>query len=806
MNNTFFSANPFNLIQNQELIVRPNLFGLNYTTTTTITPAVSEDYQHLPEILFVTSYPPRECGIATYSLDLMNAIKDKFGESFSLKVCALECQDCKHQYPEEVKYVLQTADFEQYEEVARQINADCNIKMVFVEHEFGLFGGTYGDYLLYFLAQIDKPIITTFHTVLPNPSASRKEVVRAIVEMSESVVVMTKNATNILENDYGVSAKKIALIPHGTHLVSSSDNLAKKAEKNLKGRKILSTFGLLGSGKSIETALEALPAIVEEFPNVMYLIIGKTHPSIVKNEGEKYRNFLYAKVDELKLKDNVRFINKYLSLNELLEYLQMTDIYLFTSKDPHQAVSGTFAYAMACGCPVISTPIPHAKEFLDGAGVIVDFQDAKQLANATIHLLSDANLLHEMKLNALHKINPTAWQNSAISHLELMLQNLNNQDIKLKYTLPEISLAHINRLTTSDGMIQFSSIATPDLATGYTIDDNARALIAVTKHYQLTGEHTDLTLIETYLNFIIYCQQKDGSFLNYVDEHGRFFEKNKDENLEDANGRAIWALGEFISYHHLFHSDMIEKATVAIEKTLKYIPKFHSPRAIAFSIKGLYHYDLVVNKPDTLQLITTLADNLISKYRGVSGNDWQWFEEYLTYANSVLPEAMLYAYLSTGSKLFRTVAKSSFDFLLSIIFRQEKIKVVSNIGWHLKGQATNQFGEQPIDVAYTVLALGVFYDTFKEETYKVKMEIAFDWFLGKNHLHQTVYNPCTGGCYDGLEEKHINLNQGAESTVSYLMARLTMEKYFNDDLILTENHQLYQNENNLQLFEALAHS
>ena len=522
-----------------------DLYGFQNPFGNRIIPMPIQLAKPLPEILFITSYPPRECGIATYSQDLMNAIKEKFGQSFSLKICALEAKEGNHVYPDEVKYVLQTTDLEQYDDFARKINADKDLNLIFIEHEFGLFGGEYGDYLLQFLVRIDKPVITTFHTVLPNPDMKRKAIVQAIVALSDGVIVMTKNSAAILEKDYKISTEKIAIIAHGTHLVSAcGNNKEKKTKFNLENRLVLSTFGLLSSGKSIETALDALPEIIKKFPNVMYLIIGKTHPSVVKNEGEKYREFLQEKVENLNLQDNVRFINRYLSLPELLEYLQLTDIYLFCSKDPHQAVSGTFAYAMSCGCPIISTPIPHAKELLnDGAGIIFDFQNSKQLSKETIKLLSNEALLKEIRLNALHKISPSAWQNAAIAHVELLQKYLGKKAVSLKYNLPEISLSHIKKLTTHEGMIQFSAISMPDIDSGYTLDDNARALIAVTKHFQLTGELSDIHLIETYLNFIIFCQQYDGSFLNYVDDEGHFFAKNSDENLEDFVSYLTTAFG-----------------------------------------------------------------------------------------------------------------------------------------------------------------------------------------------------------------------------------------------------------------------
>jgi glycosyltransferase involved in cell wall biosynthesis len=790
-------ANIFPIYNNSLIVYKEalnNIGGFNFFKMPTVEKSNLALFakKELPEILFITTYPPRECGIATYTQDLRNAIQEKFGHSFSLKVCALNAKETEYNYPNEVKYTVQTDEEEQFIQLANRINADKNIAMIFLQHEFGLFGGENGNYLLKLMAHLKRPITTTFHTVLPNPNSKLKKVVRKIVDCSDSVIVMTKISAALLKSDYGIANQKITVIAHGTHLVTSDETSQNKSKIHLADRIILSTFGLLSEGKSIETAIEALPKIIERFPNVIYLVIGKTHPEVLKRDGEKYRNSLYEKVFDLGLQNNVRFINRYLSLQELMDYLQRTKIYLFTSKDPNQAVSGTLAYALACGCPVISTPIPHAKELLDGAGINFDFQNSEQLAEATIKLLFDPKLLKQMRLNALHTISPTSWQNAAIAHIELTKSSLAKRKVELKYELPKISLDHIKRLTTKDGMIQFSQIATPDIESGYTLDDNARALIAVSKHYELTGDVADLELITTYLDFIIFCQQEDGKFLNYVDKDGNFFLKNQDENLEDSNGRAIWALGEFCSYQHLFCEKLIDVAKIALQKALSAIVDFRSPRAISFAIKGLYFYNLEKESVIIKVIITQLADNLVSKFRGVSDKNWKWFENYLTYANSLLPEAMLYASMSTGSILYRKIAKTSFDFLLSIIFRDNQIKVISNQGWHHKDKNANDFGEQPIDVTYTILALNTFYKSFNEEGYLEKMETAFNWFLGKNHLHQIVYNPITGGCYDGLEEHHVNLNQGAESTVSYLMARLVFEEILNSKVEVQLYDEVFQ--------------
>ena len=640
----------------------------------------------LPQILFVTSFPNRECGVATYSEDLIQSVQNQFGKSVSVKICALESDDLFYTYDDAVKYILKTNNLTDYFELAQQINADSEIKLVFFQHEFGLYGGAMGDYFVQFLSLINKPIITTFHTVLPNPDAKLQNTVKAINSFTDKIVVMTQTSAQILQNEYQINKNKIEVIPHGTHLIQSPKKIKKTDLFYFNNRIVLSTFGLLGANKSIETALDALPHICKKFPTVLYLIIGKTHPEIAKTDGERYRNFLHQKVIDLNLQNNVLFINSYLPINDIIDYLQRTSIYLFTSKDPLQAVSGTFAYAMASGCAIVSTPIPHAKEMLrSGTGILVDFQNPIQLALAVKKLLTNPNLMQQKRLKGLHKIVPTAWQNSAIAHIELINKQLKNE-LTLKYTWPQFNLKHIKQLTTSKGMIQFSKIDVPDLETGYTIDDNARALIAVAKHYQLTKNLADLNLIEIYLKYIVSCQQTDGNFLNYMSIKGKFMDKNHIENLEDANGRAIWALGEFCSFANLFDASLIEMAEMSLNKALNRVARFRSPRAMAFTIKGLYFYNISKKSPQINQLITHFADDLVSKYRGVSDSKWNWFEEYLTYGNSVLPEALLFAHLATGSELFKTVAKNSFDFLLSLIFKNNQIKVISNRGWHVKGK------------------------------------------------------------------------------------------------------------------------
>ncbi len=744
----------------------------------------------LPEILFITSYPPRECGIATYSQDLIEALKNKFSHSFKVSICPLESDSEKHDYTEEIKYTLNTDVPDAFELLSKEINENEAIRMIMIQHEFGFFAkreSHFND----FLSAVAKPIVIVFHTVLPDPNDGLKAQVKQICNIAESIVVMTHFSEEILLRDYDINKDKITVIPHGTHLVSNSDVDLLKFKYNVSDKKVLSTFGLLSSGKSIETTLDALPAIVLQYPDVLFLVIGKTHPSVIKQEGEKYRNMLESKVAEMKLEQNVKFINHFLPLHDLLEYLQLTDIYLFTSKDRNQAVSGTFSYAISCGCPVISTPIPHAREVLgDDAGVIVDFESPTQLSNAVIKLLKDEKLRKSISSNGLHRMASTAWENSAIAHATLF-EKIGTKQICLHYNSPTVNLKHLKKMTTHFGMIQFATISQPDIDSGYTLDDNARAMVSICQHYELTKDVDDIEFINKYFQFIKYCLQSEGSFLNYIDGEKQFTEQNQETNLEDANGRAIWALGYLISISFILPDDskfIIQEAEITLKNALKNVDNIHSTRAMAFIIKGIYYSNTFNWSEVNSEIIRHFANRLVQMYRHESETEWRWFESYLTYANSILPEAMLCAWLATGNRLYKDIAKLSFDFLLSKIFLDGRIKVISNKGWLKKRESEPNKkeiigGEQPIDVAYTILALSKFFEVYKDANYKQKMETAFNWFLGANHLHQIIYNPCTGGCYDGLEENYVNLNQGAESTVSYLMARLTIEKHLREDAL-----------------------
>jgi len=730
------------------------------------------------KMLIVSSYPPRECGLATFSNDVLNSVKKVFGDTLPIEVCALQNNEQQFNYGDEVKYIISSSSVEDYRLVAEKINERKDIGVICIQHEFGLHGGEYGDYFLVFLLALNKPIITVFHTVLPNPDEKRRKVVQAIVDLSNKIIVLTNKSQEILTNQYGSQKLKINVIPHGTHTVLWEQKELLKNKYHFFDKIVMSNFGLISENKNIETVLHALPEIIAKHPEVIYIIIGKTHPEIIKREGEKYRSKLIDIVKEYQLENNVIFINEFLELKQLLEYLTLSDIYLFSSKDPNQAVSGTFAYALSCGCTVISTPIPHALEALqDGKGILLKaFDNPKEFQDAILQLVENKEKRIAMGRNAYSQSRATSWENIAIKY-GLLFGELTHKEEDLRFNLPPIKLDHIKELTTDYGLLQFSKFSEPDPESGYTLDDNARALIDMVMYYSHNPEDEILRLADIYLNFIEDIQRKNGFFDNYKDLDRQLTRQNLEVNLEDANGRALWSLGYTISHKQLLPMNLIDRAENCWVKAFNRIPEISSPRAIAYTLKGLYYYYSVHPDETVKAYIEQLANKLLELYNINSEENWCWYEDYMTYVNNVLPEAMMFSFLATGEPKYLKIATITFDFLLSHYFMKGQLKVISNRGWFKKQNERIFYGEQPIEVATTIITLDLFHQVTGNVKYKDQLEVAFNWFLGNNHLKQIMYNPENGACYDGLEDKTININQGAESTLCFFKAQLIMEKY-----------------------------
>ena len=739
---------------------------------------VSRSTQSKSWIVCLSTFPPRQCGIATFTADLTNAIDQMFGPSVESKIVAMNLTEISHlPYSDKVIWEICQLREEDYANAAYKLNHLEKVRLVNIQHEFGIFGGEYGSHLLLLLKKLQKPVVTTFHTVLPAPDEKMRNVVQTIMKYSKGIIVMTNYSKELLKKDYGLDPDRIQVIPHGIHRVSYRTSEHAKSIFGFSGKLILSTFGLLNPGKGIEYVIEALPPVVEKFPNARFLVAGVTHPVVLEQEGENYRNFLIKKVYELGLNDYVSFYNTYFDINKLLRFLESTDVYLSPSLNPKQTVSGTLSYALGSGCPVISTAFAQAKEDItDEVGILIDFKNPQAFTKAIIKLLSNDQLRLQMGKNAYFRTRQMTWENVALSYLKYFSQFVPKLTLEQR-KLPPIKLTHLAKLTDNFGIIQFAKLTEPDLSSGYTLDDNARALIVAALHYKKFRTHSALKLASIYLDFIYRVAKPNGYFNNYVNSNCAIDEqKNLQENSEDPSARGLYALA-LVSTTKQIPKHLRKPAHSFLEQSFRKNVVFSSPRAIAFYIKAL---NCLLSKwkgkkTKTLAALRYHCEQLMTLYEKSHSPDWEWFEPYLTYSNAVLPEALLLGYKIIGKKRYLEVSEKTLNFLIEHTFKGSMYVPIGQSGWFRKGEIRQYFDQQPEDIAATVEALNTMFQATNRHHYKELANIAFNWFLGENVLRQVVYDRTTGGCYDGVGEKFINLNQGAESSISYLLARLSFE-------------------------------
>lgn len=719
-------------------------------------------------VLYLGTFPPRECGIATFTKDITTAMDKKFSPLVKSKIAAMNKNSSVYNCPSDVMFQINDSDIQDYIDTAKRINRASKVKLVNIQHEFGIFGGEYGSYLIAFLEVIEKPVVITFHSVLPGPDERLKKVVQTLAYKSDCIVVMGKSAEDILRTEYGVKSN-IKIIPHGIPIVKYVPSAQEKSRLGYNDRLVLSSFGMVNPGKGYEHVIDALPKVVEKFPNLLYLIIGETHPEVRRQEGEQYRNFIENKIKQLGLQKNVKFYNKYISLKEIVQYLVATDLCICSNKEPNQVTSGTLVYMVGAGRAVVSTPFLHAKELITPErGALVDFNDSNSFADAIIKILADPGLKKGMEENAYKHTRHMTWDNVALAYGNLFDKYIMFSE-RFGMRIPNVKLNHLMRLTDSFGMIQFANNVNPDTSSGYTLDDNARAMIVSCMHCNSSKGNVDL--VKRYLGFIKHTQREDGSFYNYVD----YDRSVKTENwIEDPHGRAMWALGFLIASEGI-PSELKDAAEGIFNKGLKVIDKVTAPRPIAFTILGLYFYNKAKPSSENVAKIRKLSDSLVSLYNLNFSDGWAWFENSLTYSNSKLPEALFYSYLATNDHKYLDVAESSLAFLSSVTFEGGVFAPIGQNGWYFRDGKKAYFDQQPVDTASMVQTLALAGKITGKESYLKDAHRAFQWFLGKNSLNQVVYDDSTGGCQDGVGESSINLNQGAESTVCYLMARLTLD-------------------------------
>ncbi|MHC4750439.1 MAG: glycosyltransferase [Planctomycetota bacterium] len=730
------------------------------------------------KVVFISSFPPRKCGIATFTSDLIKSTSAAAKGDFEPLVVAMRSADQK--YADPVKFEIRQNVKSDYICAADYINFS-HVDLVCVQHEFGLFGGDAGAYLSLLLNRLKAPIITTLHTVLDDPSPAYHKSLVDICKASYRVITMNERGVSMLRDIYGIPTKKIKLIAHGIPDLPFVDSNYYKHKFGLEERKTILTFGLLNKNKGIEIMLKAMPAIVKAEPSVIYIILGMTHPNILKHEGESYRFGLQQMVKDLKLQEHVIFHNRFVNEQELHNFLCAADIYVTPYVSSKQLTSGTLSFAVGTGKAVVSTPYWAATELLaDGRGRLVRFGDSEQIAQEIVEILQNDSLYYSLRRQAYEYGRSRTWPKIGQAYWKLFSTKRRPLRITAKTTLsaaetissielPEPSLDHLRKLTDDTGLYQHAKFAIPNREFGYCTDDNARAVIATTKYYSQYPEPQALKLLDIYLSFIIHSQNTDGSVRNFMNFDRTWF---KNEPLNDAFGRVLWAFGTVMAKpptpaYLSIAKDCFDKSVGRVQKQL--------PRGMAYSILGMSDYlKHFPGASDIKRQLELAADGLITQYEENSYPDWQWFEDTLTYDNAVLPHALYVAGLVSDNKKYREIAKKTCEFLLADTFNGEHFSFVGCKGWYERGKTKATFDQQPIEAASTVRMLKAAYDTTQNKRFLTLQRKAFDWFLGQNDLRTQLYDFRTKGCYDGLTRDGVNTNQGAESTLSFLLSLLTM--------------------------------
>ncbi len=718
--------------------------------------------ENKPTIVFLSTYPPRECGIATFTQDLFRYCKKNLGSGFKFKIAALNVSPLdSYKYPPEVAWEIDQNSKSAYLDLAKELNEDKFIAGIIIQHEYGIFGGVQGDKLLHFMQKCQKPMLVTLHTTLPSPDDKMQMVTKKIIELASNLVVLTKSSKKVIEKLYPESKGKIFIIPHGIHPVNFSLQKEFKIKLELKNRLVISTFGLLSRGKGIEYVIEALPAVIKKHPSLVYLIIGETHPVIRRNEGEMYRLELAKLVRRLGLQKHVKFYDQYLSLPDLLDFLQATDIYVSTSINPNQAVSGTLSYALGTGRAVISTEFAQAKEIVTlDIGRLVPIKNSLALSKALLKLFNNEEELLQMHHNAYDKTRYMRWDNVAEKYTNLLTRTI----------VPPVNLKHLYNMTDDFGLFQFAKFNIPDKDSGYTLDDNARALIICSWLLKKSSNKHLVRLINIYFNFLKACRLPDNSFTNYFDFKNKLpTQQNKKEDLAETQSRALWALSEIIINPFISEQIKTEARDIYIQSLSL---RFTHIRAKAFAIKSfiVVSNSLPELKKTFITRVSKYAYDLTDILKKNSDNSWIWFEKELNYNNALLCESLLLAGHYLNDSFLTEKALSSLQFLIGKTFTFDMYLPIGHEKWYKNHAKRSQYDQQPEDPASMIMALSCAYRYTHNQEYKNLVHKCFSWFLGNNSLNIPLYDEKTGGCYDGLHPSRVNLNQGAESLDSYLIS------------------------------------
>ncbi|MFO8021687.1 MAG: glycosyltransferase family 4 protein [Perlabentimonas sp.] len=745
------------------------------------------------KLAYIGTYPPRECGIATFTQNLYKSMISKTSsaeeeiETMANRVegfiIAMDDHDQTYDYPQEVKLTIRQEHQRDYLKAVKFINLS-GADVCILEHEFGIFGGQNGIYILPLLHRLEIPLIVTLHTIMKTPSYNEKAVLQEICKMAQKVVVMSRIAIKFLTTIYNVDASKIEYIEHGVPDIRFNQHVAKE-EFNLENKKFLLTFGFVGRNKGIETAIKALPKVIEKHPDVLYLIIGKTHPNVLRHAGEEYRIYLQLLIKNLKLENHVFFLNEFVSQKELFKYLSASDIYLTPYLNEAQITSGTLSYAIGVGSAVISTPYWHASELLaEGRGRLFNFNDSDELSSILQNLLDNPEELKKIRKKAYDYGRTITWPMSGGHYVELA-QGILSASPKVvakgetsidPLMLPPFSLAHIKRLTDDTGIIQHAKFGIPNLKDGYCLDDNARALLMVLLAYRQKKDLLALDLAPVYLSYIHYMQNKDGTFRNFLSFNRNFLDE---VGSEDSFGRTIWALGYLLG--NAPNDAYYQTGKQIFFDATPNFDKLQSIRAIANSIIGICYYLRSTPGDDSMvQLLKTLANKLVNHYDENITPSWRWFEQLLAYDNGMLPLALLHAAQVLKNDKITSTALDTMNFLTENTLKDGYLSIIGNEKWYKKDGERSLFAQQPVDALAMVLMYHQAFHLTKDKEYLTKLFTSFMWFLGNNDLRMSLFDFETKGCCDGFEMDGINRNQGAESSLAYLISHLTVLQAFEE--------------------------
>src|SRR5580700_4012650 len=775
------------------------------------TRARSKSKPSLPSrIAVIGNYLPRQCGIATFTTDLCSAIAAECGTAGLL---ALPVNDVEegYDYPARVRWSLNQNEVASYEEAARFLNFN-NIDMVCLQHEYGIFGGPAGSHILDLLRGLKMPVVTTLHTVLREPNPNQLMVMEQIAELSDRLIVMSQLSAQFLQEIFKVPESKIDMVPHGVPDLPFLDPNFYKDRFGVEGKAVLLTFGLLSPNKGIENVIQALPQILSKHKNVVYIVAGATHPHILRREGDSYRNRLQALAKEVGVESNVIFHNRFVAPEEMVEYIGAADIYITPYRHEAQVVSGTLAFALGAGKAIISTPYWHAIELLDDRrGALVPFQNPGALAQKTIELLDTPAIRHAMRKRAYLFAREMIWKRVARGYMEsfarVRSERIANPKVQFSARvckksldqLPELNLNHLNHMIDETGVLQHAIFTVPNRGEGYTTDDNARALIFTvmlepmgtdrpendrpekSQNKKDGRENANLPLANFSARYSSFLEHgfnpATGRFRNFLGYDRRW---NEAAGSEDCHGRAVWALGTVLGRSR--DQGLRCAAGRLFELSLPAVVEFYSPRACAYTLLGIQEYlDSYPGDRDAQKIRAVLAGRLLAMYESIRRPDWKWFENVLAYGNARLPQAMLLVGSACSDDRMASAGLESLDWLTETQRLEtggsetsDHFVPIGSQGFYRQDGDKARFDQQPLEAAGAVSACLQAYRVTGDSRWRKEAWSAFNWFLGDNDLQIPLYDSITGGCRDGLHPDRANENQGAESTLSFLMALLEM--------------------------------